>query len=102
MKWKKGNIYGFAAIHMLATLAFLPWFFSWTGVILLVAGTYVFGVLGINICYHRLLTHRSLTSPRWLEYGFAFLAVCSLQDSPPHWIAVHRRHPVRRRGGRPA
>ena len=91
-KWKKGNIYAFAVIHLLAALALLPWFFSWTGVVLLVAGAYVFGVLGINISYHRLLTHRSFTCPRWLEYSFAFLAACSLQDSPPHWVAVHRRH----------
>ena len=89
---EKGNIYAFAVIHLLAALAFLPWFFSWTGVVLLVAGAYVFGVLGINISYHRLLTHRSFTCPRWLEYSFAFLAACSLQDSPPHWVAVHRRH----------
>ena len=88
----KGHIYSFAAIHLLAALAFLPWFFSWTGVILLIAGCYVFGVLGINICFHRLLTHRSFSCPRWLEYAGAILAVCSVQDSPPHWVAVHRRH----------
>ena len=91
-KWMKANIYGFAVIHLLAALAFLPWFFSWTGVILLIAGCYVFGVLGINVCFHRLLTHRSFTCPRWLEYAGAILAVCSVQDSPSHWVALHRRH----------
>ena len=92
MKWKKDNIYGFVVIHLLAALAFFPWFFSWTGVILLVAGCCLFGILGINVCFHRLLTHRSFSCPRWLEYAFAVLAVCSMQDSPPHWVAVHRRH----------
>ncbi len=92
VRWAKDYVYSFAAIHLIATLAFLPWFFSWTGVVLLVAGLYVFGVLGINICYHRLLTHRSFACPRWLECTLAILAICSAQDSPPHWVAVHRRH----------
>ena len=43
---------------------------------LLVAGLYVFGVLGINICYHRLLTHRGFACPQWLEHALAILGVC--------------------------
>jgi sn-1 stearoyl-lipid 9-desaturase len=92
VKWKNDNVLGFAIIHLLAALAFVPWFFSWTGVALLTAGLFVFGVFGINLCYHRLLTHRSFSCPLWLEHGLARLAVCSVQDSPPHWVAVHRRH----------
>ena len=92
VRWKKDNIYGFLAIHLIAALAVVPWFFSWTGVVLLLAGFYVFGVLGINLCFHRLLTHRGLVCPLWLERSFAFLGVCCVQDSPPHWVAVHRKH----------
>jgi stearoyl-CoA desaturase (delta-9 desaturase) len=50
---------GIPLIHVLACLAFVPWFFSWTGVVMAVLGLYVFGTLGINLCYHRLLTHSS-------------------------------------------
>ncbi|HEY0181382.1 MAG TPA: fatty acid desaturase [Rhodopila sp.] len=78
--------------HLVALLAVLPWFFSWTGVVLAVLGLYVFGSLGINLCYHRLLTHRGLVCPKWLEHGFAILGVCSMQDTPARWVAVHRRH----------
>lgn len=78
--------------HALALLALLPWFFSWTGVVLTLAGTYVFGCLGINLCYHRLLTHRGLVCPKWLEYSFAVLGLCCAQDTPARWVAVHRRH----------
>lgn len=94
MKWKrkKDNIYGFIVIHLIAALAFFPWFFSWTGVVLLVAGIYVFGLLGINLCFHRLLTHRGFSCPLWFEHTIALLGVCAAQDSPPHWVAVHRRH----------
>jgi fatty-acid desaturase len=78
--------------HLVALLALVPWFFSWTGVALAVLGLYVFGTLGINLCYHRLLTHRGLVCPKWLEHGFAVLGVCCMQDTPARWVAVHRRH----------
>src|SRR5882672_460875 len=83
---------GLAAIHLLALLALVPWFFSWTGVILMLLGTYVFGTLGIGLCFHRLLTHRGLVLPTWLEHTFAILGFCCLQDTPARWVAVHRRH----------
>jgi stearoyl-CoA desaturase (delta-9 desaturase) len=86
------NVTGISAYHLLALLAFAPWFFSWTGVAVLFAGIYVFGTLGINLCYHRLLTHRGFTCPKWLEHILAVLAVCAFQDTPARWVAVHRRH----------
>lgn len=83
---------GVGLVHLGASLAFVPWFFSWTGVILAICGLYVFGTLGINLCYHRLLTHRSFSCPLWLEHVFATLGVCCLQDTPGRWVAIHRLH----------
>jgi stearoyl-CoA desaturase (delta-9 desaturase) len=83
---------GFVLCHSLAALALLPWFFSWTGVLVAVLGMLVFGVLGINVGFHRLLTHRSFSCPLWLEHTLAVLGTCSLQFSPAFWVAVHRRH----------
>jgi fatty-acid desaturase len=83
---------GVVFYHAVALLAVLPWFFSWTGVVLALLGLYVFGTLGINLCFHRLLTHRGFTLPRPLEHFFAVLGVCCVQDSPARWVAVHRRH----------
>ncbi|WP_269932186.1 acyl-CoA desaturase [Aminobacter sp. HY435] len=83
---------GLAFYHLVALYALLPWFFSWTGVFLCLAGIYVFGTLGINLCYHRLLTHRGFTCPKWLEHGLAVIAVCAFQDTPARWVAIHRRH----------
>jgi stearoyl-CoA desaturase (delta-9 desaturase) len=48
--------------------------------------------LGINLCYHRLLTHQGLETPKWLEHLFATLGVCCLQGTPARWVAVHRVH----------
>ena len=81
-----------AVVHLAACLAFLPACFSWSGVALLAASTIVFGTFGINLCYHRLLSHRSLVVPRWLERTFVTLAVCSLEDTPSRWVANHRLH----------
>ena len=78
--------------HAVAVLAALPWFFSWTSVAAALVGVYVFGTLGINLCYHRLLTHRGLVCPKWLEHTLAIFAVCSFQDTPARWASVHRRH----------
>ncbi len=76
------------SIHLLCLLALLPWFFSWTGVALAIGGHYVFGMLGMTLCYHRLLAHRGFTCSKWFEYSLATLGVCCLQDSPARWVAV--------------
>ena len=81
-----------ATIHVLSCLAILPWCFSWFGVIAAALGTIVFGTFGINLGYHRLLSHRSLSVPPWFERTLATLAVCSLEDTPSRWVANHRLH----------
>lgn len=79
-------------VHLLALLAFVPWFFSWTGVVLAILGCYVFGTLGVNVCFHRLLTHRSFKCPKWVEKSLAILGVCCLQEGPGRWVSIHRKH----------
>jgi hypothetical protein len=78
--------------HLLALLAFVPWFYSKTGVVLLIVGIYVYGAFGMNLCYHRLLTHRSFKCPLWLEHALAVLAVWCVEDTPARWVATHRLH----------
>ena len=80
------------AFHVLLPLAFVPWLFSWTGLLLIPLGNYLFCSLGIGACYHRLLTHRSYRCPKWLERSLAVLGVCALQDAPARWVMVHRLH----------
>ena len=79
-------------IHLLAVAACLPWLFSWTGVVLLVTGIYFYGGLGINIAYHRMLTHRSFKCPLWLERFLVLVALCCMEDAPGSWVATHRLH----------
>ena len=79
-------------VHVLACLALIPGYFSWSGVVLALLGTVVFGTLGINLCYHRLLSHRSVKVPVWLERMLTTVALCSLEDTPSRWVANHRLH----------
>ena len=78
-------------IHALALLAAIPWLFSWSGVIAMVIGVFVFGQ-SINLCYHRVLAHKSAKLPKWLEHFFVVIALCCMEDTPARWVSTHRRH----------
>jgi fatty-acid desaturase len=81
-----------AGIHVLALAALIPWLFSWTGVVLALGGCYAFGTLGINLGFHRLLSHRSFKCPLWFEHTLAVLGVCCLEKTPGQFVATHRVH----------
>lgn len=78
-------------LHAAACLVLLPWLFSWAGVAAMAAGVIIFGQ-GINLGYHRLLSHRSLKVPRWFEHSIVVVALCCLQGPPIAWVTTHRRH----------
>jgi fatty-acid desaturase len=78
--------------HLLIPLAFLPYIFSWWGLLWLPVGNYIFCSMGIGAGFHRLLTHRGYKCPLWLEHTLAVLGVCNLQESPARWVVVHRIH----------
>lgn len=86
-----GSIVPIVAIHLLA-LGLAPFYFTWTGLAVGVVSAYVIAPLGINLCYHRLLTHRSLAVPKWLERSLVVIALLSLEGPPIQWVAVHRLH----------
>ncbi len=80
-------------IHALAALVCVPYFFSWSAVVLCLVGVHVFGA-SITIGYHRLLTHRSFKTPKWFEHCLATIGICCMQDTPARWVAIHRIHHV--------
>lgn len=79
-------------VHLVSFLAIIPWFFTWSGLIVAILGHFIFGMFGITIGYHRLLTHRGFTCPKWLEHTLATMGMFNLQDSPARWVAIHRLH----------
>ncbi|MFM7517639.1 MAG: acyl-CoA desaturase [Pirellula sp.] len=80
------------AVHLLGVLAFFPSLFSWSGLCVGIAAHILFDGLGVSIGYHRLLTHRGFECPKWLEHFIAICGICTLQDSPARWVAIHRMH----------
>jgi stearoyl-CoA desaturase (delta-9 desaturase) len=86
------NVAVIGTIHALALLAFLPIYFNWAAVIVAIICARLFGLIGVNIGYHRLLTHRGFKCPKWLEHTFVIIAICCAEDTPARWVAVHRRH----------
>jgi fatty-acid desaturase len=48
--------------------------------------------VGIAMGYHRMLTHRGYSTPKWLEYFITTCATLALQGGPIYWVAVHRMH----------
>ena len=78
------------AFHLLAVAALF--FFSWKAVAV-AAMLYVFAInMGIGMGYHRLLTHRGYTTPKWVEYFLAICGTLSLEGGPMFWVATHRIH----------
>ena len=80
-------------LHLGALLAFVPAYFSWSGLALCLVLHWMTGSLGICLTYHRLLTHRSFAlRPRWLEYPLTILGCCASEGGAIGWVADHRRH----------
>lgn len=72
-------VFFFGAVHLLA-LGLAPFFFSWSAIAVCLFLHWLFGSIGICLGYHRLLSHRSLKVPQWLEYTLAFIGAL-----PPGW-----------------
>jgi sn-1 stearoyl-lipid 9-desaturase len=81
-----------ATIHLVALFAFLPSNFSWEAVGIFLFLYWVTACLGVTLGFHRLVSHRSFQTPKWLEYFLIFCGTLSCQGGPISWIALHRIH----------
>ncbi len=80
------------AIHALTIFALLPRFWSIPNIITLLTLYWVTACLGVTLGYHRLLSHRALKVPKWLERFFATCGALSCQHGPIDWVGLHRHH----------
>ncbi len=76
--------------HALAIVALF--YFSWQNLILLLVLNWLVASLGVGVGYHRLLTHRSFKTPKWLEYILTMLGTLAIQDGAIKWVTTHRIH----------
>jgi len=76
--------------HLIALAGFFT--FSWKALALCIALHWVTGGLGITLGFHRLLTHRSFQTPKWVEYLLSIIGSLACQGGPLAWVATHRLH----------
>ncbi|MEX0775692.1 MAG: fatty acid desaturase [Phycisphaeraceae bacterium] len=79
-----------AAIHVGALAA--PFYFTWSGLAVAIFFMWLTGGIGITLCYHRLLTHRSFKTPKWFEYILTTIGTLAWQGGPVQWVGNHRLH----------
>ncbi len=53
---------------------------------------FITGCLGITLGYHRIMAHRALGVPKWLERFFATCGALAMEGGPVKWCAQHRMH----------
>jgi stearoyl-CoA desaturase (delta-9 desaturase) len=87
-----GNIFSLIAVHSVALLAILPSNFSWYNVEITMFFYWITLGLGITLGYHRLVSHRSLETSKWLEYFLVFCGTLSCENGPITWVGLHRIH----------
>ena len=55
-------------------------------------GGWVLTSLGITVGFHRLMSHKSFETYRWVRATWMCLGSMSVEGAPLIWCAVHRRH----------
>lgn len=84
------SVIAFAAFHLGAIAALF--FFRWPAVLTALALYWISLSFGIGMGYHRLLTHRSYKTHKWIEYCLAVCGTLALEGGPIAWVATHRIH----------
>ena len=79
-------------IHSFALFALSPSNFSWGAVGIAIFFYWVTGALGITLGFHRLVSHRSFQTPKWLEYLLVFCGTLACQGGVIQWVGLHRIH----------
>ena len=93
MKDHPFNPYHFAveAILLIGTiLALTRW--SWENFFVFFACWFLTFVVGMEVTLHRMLSHRSFSTPRWFERVLSVLSILSYQGDPISWATHHRIH----------
>ncbi len=80
----------FVTFHLGALAALFC--FHWSSLAIFLATWLLSQNVGIAVSYHRQLTHRGFSTPKWLEHAMALCGAMALQGSPTYWVAVHRMH----------
>ncbi len=83
-------IFFFTAVH--AGALFAPWTFSWSALGVAVLLHWMTAGLGITLGFHRLVTHHSFKTPKWVEHILVIIGSLTAEGSPINWVGLHRLH----------
>ncbi|MEI6834960.1 MAG: fatty acid desaturase [bacterium] len=50
------------------------------------------GCIGITLTYHRMLAHRTFSTPKWFERICVTFGALAMQGGPIKWTGIHRQH----------
>jgi fatty-acid desaturase len=89
---------GLLPMHLLGAYAIISAFMgNWQTInwLYLAAGYFCIMILGVTVCYHRFISHKSFETYKPVEYIILFFAMLAGQGSPIFWTATHRdlHHP---------
>ena len=84
------NLFWIITVHFLA-IAAIP-FFNWNRLWVVIVAVFLIAPLGINMGYHRLISHQAFKAPKWLTYSLATLGAALGGGAPINWAASHRVH----------
>ncbi len=82
---------GWVAIIHLGILA-APFYFTWPGLVTCLILGWLTGSIGICLGYHRLLTHGSFQTSRFMFRLIGLIGLLAGQGPPIQWVANHRKH----------
>ena len=91
---KTANLAGVVVpfVGTIVAIILLPWSLVSPGILAIALFMYLITAVGITVGFHRLLTHRSFQTSKWLEYTFAVLGTMAVQGPVLDWVADHRKH----------
>ncbi|MFO1062790.1 MAG: fatty acid desaturase [Pirellulales bacterium] len=82
-------------IHVGALAALMPSTFTWSALIATVVLHWICGGVGICLGFHRMLTHGSFSTYRWVRSFIATVGCLAGEGPPMMWVANHRLHHAR-------
>ena len=60
----------------------------------LLVGMYTLTMMGVEVSFHRQLSHNAFDSPKWVRVLLAIFGSMAAQGGVLYWVATHRRHHI--------
>lgn len=84
------HLIAIGTLHILCLFA--PFTFSWGALAVAAFLYWVSGCLGVTLGYHRLFTHQSFETSKFIRYSLAIFGTLAYQGGPIKWVGQHRTH----------